>query len=92
MQSITFIIFTYNSSDLIIRNIKHIKKAIEYSPIEHEVLLVDNNSTDKTIELVKTFSSINHFPVKIIKNPRQGLSFSRIEQRNMLPLWMMIIL
>ena len=78
-NSLSFIIFTYNSSDLIERCLHHVKSAIEYFPIENEVLLVDNNSTDRTIDLVKKFEIENNFKINIIKNPRQGLSFSRIE-------------
>ncbi len=79
INSLAFVIFTYNSDELIERNLKHIKAAIDYFPIEHEIILVDNNSTDNTLEIVKVFSEKNQLDIKIIENPHQGLSFSRIE-------------
>ena len=46
--SISFIVFTYNSSDIIQRNLIHLKNALDYCPVDHEILLVDNNSKDNT--------------------------------------------
>lgn len=77
--SITFIIFTYNSSDIIVSTLDHLKAAIDYTPVDNEVILVDNNSTDKTLDIVDQFARDFNFPIRLIKNPRQGLSFSRIE-------------
>lgn len=76
--SISFIVFTYNSSDMIIRCLSHIKEALEYFPVNNEIILVDNNSTDNTIELVNNFSIEEKFELKILNNPRQGLSYSRV--------------
>ncbi len=78
-NSLTIIIFTYNSDELIERNLKHIKIALDYTPIEHEIILVDNNSKDNTLEIVKKFAKENHINIKIIENHQPGLSFSRIK-------------
>lgn len=37
----------------------------------YEIIVVDNNSTDKTVEVAK------QFPVRIVSEKRQGLSFAR---------------
>jgi glycosyltransferase involved in cell wall biosynthesis len=79
MISISFIVFTYNSSDIICKTLKHLNIAINYFPIDHEIILVDNNSSDNTIDLAKRSSLTHDMGVSIIENPRQGLSFSRIE-------------
>ena len=78
-NSLTFIIFTYNSGDLIERNLNHIKAAIDYNPIEHEIIVVDNNSTDNTVQVVKKFIKDNHLDIKIVKNDIKGIVYSRIE-------------
>jgi glucosyl-dolichyl phosphate glucuronosyltransferase len=77
--SISLIIFTYNSSDLIQRNLMHIIAALEFFPMDNEIILVDNNSTDNTLEIVKKIILKYNIKMRIVKNPKQGLSFSRIE-------------
>jgi glycosyltransferase involved in cell wall biosynthesis len=79
LNSLSIIVFTYNSFDLIEKTLEHLNAAIRYSNIEHEIILVDNNSTDNTIELVEHFAQMNSIEIKIIHNPKQGLSYSRIE-------------
>ena len=79
MPSFSFIVFTYNSSDLIKKNLECIKKAINFFKTDFEIILVDNNSSDNTLEIVKLFSQENNLKIKIIQNPIQGLSFSRKE-------------
>ena len=77
--SVSFIVFTYNSADLIQICLKHIKEAIDYFPVDFELILVDNNSQDDTICKVKKFTVDNNINIRIIQNPRQGLSYSRIK-------------
>lgn len=79
LNSLSFIVFTYNSSDLIEQTLEHLLAAILFSKIENEIILVDNNSKDNTIELVKHFAQLNSIEIIIIHNPKQGLSYSRIE-------------
>ncbi len=45
---------------------------LNYDKSFYEIILVDNNSTDRTVELVERFSE-----VKCIKEPRQGRSYAR---------------
>jgi glycosyltransferase involved in cell wall biosynthesis len=77
--SITFVIFTYNSSDLIQKTLDHLITAIKYYPIDHEVIVVDNNSSDETLDIIKKFCDVNKINITIVENKRQGLSYSRIE-------------
>lgn len=77
--SFSFIIFTYNSSAIIKKALFHLQKAINFNLVSHEIILVDNNSSDNTIEIVKSFNVKNNLKIKIINNPIQGLAFSRRE-------------
>ena len=79
MPSFSFVVFTYNSSDLIQTTLRHLKKTIDNYQIENEILLVDNNSNDNTIEIVNEFSKQYDLEIRIINNSRQGLAYSRIE-------------
>ena len=54
---------------------KNIKNALESlrnqeTDLEYEVIVVDNNSTDKTVEIAKTFT--NTMNLRIINEKRQG--------------------
>lgn len=77
--SFSFIIFTYNSSDIILRTLVHLKEAVDFFPVDHEIILVDNNSVDRTLQKVGDFIAENSLEIKIVENPKQGLSYSRIE-------------
>lgn len=65
MSTISFVILTYNSS-------KHIKNLLDslftkYNN-EYEVVVVDNASTDSTVEIVEKFGK----KVNLFKNPENG--------------------
>ena len=77
--SFSFIIFTYNSSDIIHRNLEHVQKALSFFQTDNELILVDNNSSDNTLEIVKAFALRNNLCINIIRNTIPGLSFSRRE-------------
>lgn len=77
--SFSFIIFTYNSSDVVLRTLVHIKESVDFFPVEHEIILVDNNSVDGTVEIVGDFIAESNLEIRIVENPVQGLSYSRIE-------------
>ena len=57
---------------------KYIKKCLQsclnlnYPKIKYEIIVVDNNSTDKTIKIVNEFKQ-----VKLVKEKAQGISFAR---------------
>ena len=69
------IICTYNREKYIIDCLEHLRLAI---PEEVEVLIVDNNSTDGTAELVKNYLGDHpDFPGRYLLETRQGLSHAR---------------
>lgn len=77
MHSVTFIVFTYNSSDIISKTLQHIEIALLYHPIEHEVIIVDNNSSDNTLRVVREIGESLSINLVVVNNPIQGLAYSR---------------
>ncbi len=71
-MKISVIIPVYNEE-------KYIEKALKSLVYQEEkadeVIIVDNNCTDKTIEIVKKFKK--KLPLKIIKEKKQGIAYSR---------------
>lgn len=75
---ISVIICCYNSETRIVPTLEHLSKQI-LGPLRCEIILVDNNCSDRTIELVKkTWDSLgNPFDLKVIEEKESGLSFAR---------------
>jgi glycosyltransferase involved in cell wall biosynthesis len=65
-MKITLITVTYNS-DKTIKNTLDSVKSQKYNEIEH--LIIDNNSSDKTLEIARTYPHIT----KIISEPDKGI-------------------
>jgi glycosyltransferase involved in cell wall biosynthesis len=79
MIGVSVIICCYNSSSRIIPTLEYLARQRVASPIPWEVIIVDNASTDNTIELVNNTWEKNNLsvPLKIEEQPIQGLSFAR---------------
>lgn len=72
---ISIIICTYNRQDCILRPLEALK---EESFKDFEVILVDNNSSDRSPELIKDFcQKYPDFPLHYFLETRQGLSYAR---------------
>ena len=73
-SSISVVICTYNREDLIVGCLDSLKnQSADYSMFE--VLVIDNNSTDKTYKLVENFA---HLPnLRLVLERNQGLSNTR---------------
>ncbi len=50
----SIIIVNYNAEDFIVECLRSVVKAVEASRYEHEIILVDNASSDRSVELVRT--------------------------------------
>lgn len=70
-MDISIIIVNYNSGDFLYNCIKSIQDSI--TDIEYEIIIVDNNSTDKSLDICKDFLNSN---IKIIKLD-ENLGFSK---------------
>jgi len=78
-KGISVIICCYNSAKLLPQTLKHIAGQIRLEQVKWEVLIIDNNSSDNTVETVKNEVGKNSytFDFKIISEPKQGLSHAR---------------
>lgn len=78
-KGISVIICCYNSAKLLPQTLKHIAGQIRLEQIKWEVLIIDNNSNDNTVETVKNEISKNNytFDYRIISELQQGLSHAR---------------
>lgn len=70
---ISIVIPAYNEEE----NISHCLRSIQNqkTSIPFEVILVDNNSTDHTVEIAQDFTKL--IPLKIIKEEKQGIDHAR---------------
>jgi glycosyltransferase involved in cell wall biosynthesis len=57
--------------------IKSVAASVVPDDVEWEILVVDNNSTDQTSEVVNRISMLHPGRLRIVCEPRQGLSFAR---------------
>ena len=77
MQDVSIIIPTYNRADLLKATVE---KVLDQTYKNFQILIIDDNSTDHTIELL---NSINDNRIKIIKRTiNQGVCHSRIDGIN----------
>lgn len=73
---ISVIVPTFNSEETILKTIKSIFEQKITNDIE--IIIIDDNSTDKTINLVKSIKIKQKFKIKIIQNKKNmGSGFSR---------------
>jgi glycosyltransferase involved in cell wall biosynthesis len=79
MPSLSIIIPAYNEAENIIDTLENVAKALESLPVRHEILVIDDGSTDTTAGLVT--SNLNRFPaVRLLVNERNmgfGWSYRR---------------
>jgi glycosyltransferase involved in cell wall biosynthesis len=79
MRSLSIIIPAYNESENIVATLENVTTALEPLPIAHEILVIDDGSTDATAALVT--SHLNRFPaVRLLVNERNrgfGWSYRR---------------
>ncbi len=75
-SGLSIMIPTYNASYLIKDTLAHLSNQQFSMPIEWEVVIVDNASTDNTIQVAQENWNIN-VPLRIIKEPRPGVAYAR---------------
>lgn len=72
---VSIVIPAYNEEKYIGETLNSLLKSEQKTDINYEVILVDNNSTDKTAEVAKKFAT--GMDLKIIKEGRQGRGAAR---------------
>ena len=81
MKGVSVVICCYNSEKLIANTLNHIAHQKVDNTINWEVILVNNNSNDGTVDLAKkTWDKLNvNVPFKIVEEPCPGLNHARIK-------------
>lgn len=77
---VTFIICSYNRAEYLDDTLKSLYEHHPSNAPEYELLVVDNNSSDHTPEVVEKYqksTNKNGNPVRYIKETKQGLSHAR---------------
>lgn len=75
MSLLTVAICSYNKANRLSNLIAALRA--QECPIPFEILVVDNNSTDKTKQVVKSLSEMEGIPLKYIKEDRLGIVHAR---------------
>lgn len=76
MSSVSVIICTYNRAQSLQETLaslavqQHVSRTLE-------LVVVDNNSTDQTLEVVRSFRKSSPLPLHYVREPRQGIAFAR---------------
>ena len=77
MKGVSVIICCYNSALRVIQTLQHLAGQ-KTNDLAWELIVVDNNCTDNTVQLLVEFSRIHpNLPLKIVKEPISGLSHAR---------------
>lgn len=77
MTGVTIAIPTYNRARLLRRTLEGIARMSLPSGMSAELLVIDNNCTDNTREVVAELSPRMPFPVRLISEPEPGLNHGR---------------
>ncbi len=76
--SIDLVICTYNNAALLKKTLEEIIQLNVPSNISWEVLVVNNNCTDETASIVEYQIRKTEIPIRMIKEPEQGLTAARL--------------
>jgi glycosyltransferase involved in cell wall biosynthesis len=75
-RDITVVISTYNRSESLPSAIESVLNQ-EANGTAYELIVVDNNSTDNTSQVVQSYIDRGHDNLRCLSEPRQGLSYGR---------------
>ncbi len=75
-MKITVILCTYNRAQGVVATLEDLAASTFTKPVEWEVLVVDNNSTDQTFEVVDEFCRRSPGRFRYLFEPRQGKSYA----------------
>ena len=76
-SGVSVVVCCYNSSDVIVPTIKALRDQDVPRNINYEVILVDNNCSDRTVQLAKSIWNNSDYPLIIKKEITPGLIHAR---------------
>ncbi|MCM8795547.1 MAG: glycosyltransferase family 2 protein [Candidatus Omnitrophica bacterium] len=65
---LSIVIPAYNEKNNILKTLERITRFLNNKDYSYEIIIVDDASKDRTIEVVENFSQANHIPIQILKN------------------------
>ncbi|OHB68797.1 MAG: hypothetical protein A2Y77_17230 [Planctomycetes bacterium RBG_13_62_9] len=74
---ITVSIQTFNNADTLARTLESLRSLRRPPEVEHEILVVDNNSTDNTSQVLDAYAKALTPRLRSVFEPQQGLSHAR---------------
>lgn len=77
MPSISVVIPCYNEEKVIINTVKKIKNFFDQQKIDFEIIIIDDNSTDHSLKLIKTLESDSIIVLHNDQNQGKGYSLRR---------------
>ena len=82
-SGVSVVICCYNSANKIIKTLEHLLVQKVDAAIDWEIILVNNNSTDATVQVAEDFWNENKAAtnLRIINEPNPGLSFARKKKK-----------
>jgi glycosyltransferase involved in cell wall biosynthesis len=73
---VSIIIPTHNEADYITNTLIVARTAAEKSGVPHEIIVVDNNNTDATVDLVEVW--VQYYPtIRLVHESQPGLTYAR---------------
>lgn len=73
----SLVVPTFNRANLLEKALRSIAATSVPDPVRVEVIVVDNNSTDNTVEVVKTLRDDFPYPLRYVQEANQGSSYAR---------------
>jgi glycosyltransferase involved in cell wall biosynthesis len=74
---VSLTIQTYNRAQMLAETLESLRSLRRPGAIEYEILVVDNNSTDDTPEVIRRYGDLLAPRLRSVFEPRQGLSHAR---------------
>tara|TARA_R110001592_G_scaffold16881_3_gene71417 strand:- start:28438 stop:29370 length:933 start_codon:yes stop_codon:yes gene_type:complete len=78
---ISVIICTYNRADKIVKCLDSIHESLKNAPSvdaqNAEIVIVNNNSTDNTVDIIEQWTTKSDFPIHLVTETKQGIAWAR---------------
>jgi glucosyl-dolichyl phosphate glucuronosyltransferase len=76
-MEISIVVCTYNRSSLLKQCLASLEKLIVPEGLSQEIIVIDNNSTDNTKDVINAFKLGTKLNIRYVVEPSQGVSYAR---------------